>query len=106
MVNSMSQTQTFAADAPIIQLGDDFTPVVRVRGATGEITICQCSRCGELWQPRQTIPAKCPTCFSPLWNKPRVYKLEGAPLPDASIKAKPRGRAFAAGEDSRRVKRE
>ena len=102
-ISNMKETPAAQFETPTIQLADDFAPLIRIRGAAGEITICQCSRCGELWQPRQTVPAKCPACSSPLWNKPRVYQRQGAPPPTQT--AKPRGRAFQTGIDSRRVQR-
>lgn len=77
-----------------------------VGGVVREVILCQCNRCGNIWKPRQPQngvikpPAKCPSCFSPLWNKPRVYDIEGAEAPTQA--PKPRGRGFGAGYDERR----
>ncbi len=77
-----------------------------VKGAVCEVVLCQCNRCGNIWKPRQPKdgvpkqPSKCPACFSPLWNKPRVYEIEGAEAPTQA--PKPRGKAFGEGYDERR----
>ena len=78
-------------------------PTITVQGFMGEVRLNQCLRCGSLWMERERGTAKCPSCRSALWNKPRVYQIEGAPPP--TQEAKPRGRAFHAGEDNRRVKK-
>lgn len=31
-----------------------------------------CKRCGWTWESRTSEPKKCPSCFSPYWNKARV----------------------------------
>lgn len=77
-------------------------PTISVQGFMGEVRLNQCLRCGSLWMERERGTAKCPSCRSGLWNKPRVYKIEGAPAP--VLEAKPRGRAFQAGHDVRREK--
>ncbi len=69
---------------------------LRVRGALDEVTLCQCLHCGKLWIPSKPAPSKCPRCHTTQWNRPRVYKIAGAPEP--LEKAKPRGRAFPRGE--------
>jgi len=38
----------------------------------------KCLRCGHEWFRRQEkLPAKCPGCSSPYWNKERKNKREG-----------------------------
>ncbi len=33
----------------------------------------QCNRCGHEWVPRtEGVPARCPKCKTPYWNKARV----------------------------------
>lgn len=36
----------------------------------------RCERCGHDWRPRPTttVPATCPHCKSPYWNRPRRQK--------------------------------
>jgi DNA-directed RNA polymerase subunit RPC12/RpoP len=80
---------------PVVALAPADGVVFTVQGASHTLTLCQCSRCGNLWAPRQEIPILCPECRSSLWNKPRVYRIEGAPSPTQH--AKPRGRAFPKG---------
>ena len=80
---------------PVVALTPADAVVFTVQGASQTLTVCQCSRCGNLWAARQQIPILCPSCRSSLWNKPRVYHIEGAPSPTQN--AKPRGRAFAKG---------
>ena len=74
-----------------------------IQGAKQAVTLCQCSRCGHLWKPRRPDPApsKCPACFSPLWNKARAYRIEGAEAPTRA--ARPRGKPFEKGFDARRI---
>ena len=74
-----------------------------IQGAKQEVTLCQCSRCGNIWKPRRPDPppAKCPACFSPLWNKARAYHIGGAEPPTRA--AKPRGKPFEKGFDARRI---
>ena len=74
-----------------------------VKGAKTQVTLCQCLRCGNIWKPHKPNPAKCAACFSPLWNKPRVYRVEGAEEPTGT--AKPRGKPFQPGFDERRGER-
>lgn len=40
------------------------------------VRIAVCIRCGHNWLPRagNKRPAKCPSCFDPLWDRPRIYK--------------------------------
>ena len=71
-----------------------------VKGVKCHILLCQCVRCGNIWKPRKPSPAKCPACFSPLWNKERVYSIEGADAPTQV--PKPRGKPFEVGFDARR----
>ena len=73
-----------------------------VTGTRQQVTLCQCSRCGNIWKPRKVNPAKCPACHSPLWDKERVYHLSGAHAPTQA--PKPRGKPFQAGFDARRVR--
>lgn len=75
-----------------------------ITGAKSQITLCQCCRCGNIWKPRKPDPAKCPACFSPLWNKERVYNIEGADAPTQV--PKPRGKPFKSGFDERRIERD
>lgn len=74
-----------------------------IQGARQAVTLCQCNRCGHLWKPRRPDPqpSKCPSCFSPLWNKARTYRIEGAEPPTQA--AKPRGKPFSKGFDARRI---
>ncbi len=41
----------------------------------------QCERCQHIWVPRVSsgdeLPAVCPKCKSPYWNKPRQTKKGG-----------------------------
>ena len=56
----------------------------------------RCLRCGHVWIGRTTagiLPLTCAgkKCRSPLWNKPRAYRLEGKPAPTRQpSKRKPR----------------
>ena len=77
---------------------------ITVQGFLGEVRLNQCLRCGSLWMERERGTVKCPSCRSALWNTPRVYQREGAPPPTQG--AKPRGRAFQTGHDSRRVEKQ
>jgi DNA-directed RNA polymerase subunit RPC12/RpoP len=46
-----------------------------------------CQRCGKAWWPRQsTKPARCPSCKSPYWDKPRRMKSAVAPLKEGVTK--------------------
>lgn len=76
------------------------SPTRTIQGAKKQMTVCECLRCGYLWKPHRPDPVKCPACYSPLWNKERVYKIVGAEAP--TQKAKPRGKPFQAGFDQRR----
>jgi len=72
-----------------------------VQGARQQVTLCQCGRCGHIWKPRRPDPppSKCPSCFSPLWNKGRAYHIEGAEPPTRV--PQPRGKPFSKGFDAR-----
>lgn len=73
-----------------------------VQGARQQVTLCQCGRYGHVWKPRRPDPppSKCPSCFSPLWNKGRVYRIEGAEPPTRA--PRPCGKPFSKGFDARR----
>ena len=71
-----------------------------IQGAKTQITLCECSRCGYLWKPHRSDPAKCPGCSSRLWNKQRAYQKAGEKAPTRT--PKPRGKPFQAGFDARR----
>lgn len=68
----------------------------------GQLTLCECGRCGNLWKPRVANPVRCPACRSDLWDKPRVYQVQGQEAP--TQKPKPRGLGFRKGFDARRVR--
>ena len=39
------------------------------------LPVWECNRCSHRWVPRKTeIPAACPKCKSPRWNRPKVEK--------------------------------
>ena len=33
------------------------------------VSYCECKRCGHEWYSRIKIPALCPKCHSPYWDK-------------------------------------
>lgn len=45
---------------------------------------CCCRRCGHTWKPKQSNPAKCPSCKSLNWNKDKegqnLCRRHGYPL--------------------------
>ena len=46
-----------------------------------ELLVLTCLRCGHSWYPRRPkLPAHCPSCCSPYWNKPR-QRLRATPEP-------------------------
>jgi len=46
-----------------------------------------CQRCGKIWWPRQsTKPARCPSCKTPYWDRPRRIKGALAPLKEGVSK--------------------
>lgn len=69
---------------------------------TRAVVLAKCLRCGGEWIPRVAVPAKCPHCFSSLWNVERAQQLPGKPAP--TRKGKPRGAGFSSGADVRRNK--
>jgi hypothetical protein len=94
---------------PVTTPNPEATPTTLwVQGAKGEVTLCQCLRCGNIWKPHHNAdgtpktPKKCPACDSPLWNKPRAYRRKGEEAPTET--PKPRGKPFKAGFDERRVR--
>lgn len=38
-----------------------------------------CNRCSYEWRPHVECPKRCARCRSPLWDKPRVYRLKARP---------------------------
>jgi len=45
-----------------------------------EVKAYKCSRCGHVWLPRKDwegeLPAVCPKCKSPYWNRPKKKEVE------------------------------
>ena len=52
------------------------------------VRVAVCVRCGHNWVPRKKgRPTKCAGCFSPLWDRARIYKVK--PKPKKKPKKKP-----------------
>ena len=39
-----------------------------------EATKLLCQRCGAEWEPKVDHPRRCPFCYSPYWNRPKIPK--------------------------------